>query len=96
MLSMQRAANLAEYLRANPTRNAEVARLAWGDGGPAMIQAVAEQAGISLDLLLDNGGLRKNWERAQRSRNHRKRNTLHQPGARRELRQIAAHADHEW
>ena len=97
MLSMHRAANLAAYLRANPTRIAEVARMAWSDGGKCMLQAVSEQAGISIDQLLTESGLHKNWERTMgRGHNHRKHNALHQPGARRELREIAAHADHEW
>ena len=102
MLSMHRASALADRLRSNPTKIAEISRTAWSDGGPNMLLAVSDFAGVPLTELLRAGGLQKNWDRAvgtPRPLAHdqrRKHDGFHRPGARAEVRNASRQMTHEW
>ena len=97
MVSMHRAAVLAGALRlGDPTSLERVARMAWSDGGATMVAAVAERAGITLDQMIDIGGIRMHWDRAAANGRRRRRNGFHRPGARAEVRAAAGQLGRQW
>lgn len=97
MVSMHRAGYLAAAVRVgDPTSLERVARMAWADGGARMVTAVAERAGIALDRLIDEGGIRLHWDRAVANGHRRRRNGFHRPGARAEVRAAARQMGRQW